>query len=157
VEADANVVEHVHPLEQREILERAADSDRSDAVRWLAENALPSEADVPAIRRVKAAEAIEEGSLAGAVRTDQAEDLSFALIERDAVQRDDAAETKADVVDSEKRRGRVRFRRARDRAEWAERFHDQRRVTKRSTTLICSSLSRPVGILPLPPLEPLQL
>ena len=52
----------------------------------------PSNRMSPRGRRVEAAEAVEQRGLAGAVRADQAENLPSAMIERDAVERDDAAE-----------------------------------------------------------------
>src|SRR5690606_4869492 len=69
------------------------------------------------------AQAVEEGGLAGAVRTDEAEDLPLVLVERNAVEGDDAAEAQVDIIDREQRRARARRRELRpDRGR--ERCHD---------------------------------
>ena len=90
--ADAHVVEHRQVAEQREVLEGAADADVGDAVRRPAQDAAALEQDVAGARRVEPAEAVEQRRLAGAVRADQAEDLALPHVERDVVERDDAAE-----------------------------------------------------------------
>ena len=58
-----------------------------------------------AVAAVKAAEAIEQRRLAGAVRADQAADLAASDLEGDIVQRDDAAEAHRHVVDAKQRPG----------------------------------------------------
>src|SRR6476646_5953951 len=50
-----------------------------------------------------AQDAVEQGRLAAAIRSDQAEDLALLNVEADAVDCGDAAETLADVVDFEDR------------------------------------------------------
>src|SRR5262249_13674694 len=90
--------------EQRQVLEGARDSDLSDHVRGLVEDAHAVEQDVALGRVVDAAEAIEERGLAGAVRADQAQELALGEIEGDAVERDDAAKAHADIFDGKQRR-----------------------------------------------------
>ena len=51
-----------------------------DPVRTHSQDAVAGKADVAAIRRIDARQAIEQRGLAGAVRPDQAEDLAFAEI-----------------------------------------------------------------------------
>ncbi len=73
----------------------------------LAEDVAAVELDGAGARRVEAAEAVEQRRLAGAVRTDQPEDLALADLEADAVERHDAAEANRDVTDGDDgRRGR---------------------------------------------------
>src|SRR5262249_49355900 len=103
--ADPHVVEHRHGAEEREVLERAADSDRRHAVRRQAEDAPALEQNVALARRIEAAEAVEERGLAGAVRADQAEELATTDRERHAIERHDAAEAHADVAHRDERRG----------------------------------------------------
>ena len=54
--------------------------------------------DIALARLIEAAQAIEQGRLAGAVRADQSENLPLALVERDVVQRDNAAEHNAHLA-----------------------------------------------------------
>ena len=104
--ADPHVVEHRHPREQGEVLERAADADLDDPVRGLVEDAASLEQNIAAPGRVEPAEAIEQRGLAGAVGPDQAEHLPRRKLERHAVERDDAAEADADVLDFQQRLGK---------------------------------------------------
>ena len=64
--------------------------------------------DVAGRRLVEPGQAIEQRGLAGAVRSDQAEDLALVHVEGHAVQRDDAAEHDADVANREQ--GRIALR-----------------------------------------------
>jgi hypothetical protein len=61
----------------------------------------PVERDRAAVAFVEARQAVEERGLAGAVRSDQTDDLPRIDAERDAVQRDDAAEANGDIGDLE--------------------------------------------------------
>ena len=110
--ADPHVVEHALRAEQRQVLEGARDADLGDAMRRPRQQRAPGEQDVAPVRRVEAADAIEQRRLAGAVRTDQAEDLALVQRERDAVERDDAAEPQRDVANLEQRAGVTGERRA---------------------------------------------
>jgi hypothetical protein len=99
VGADAHIVEHREIGKQRYVLEGAADADLGDPVRRPPEDAPAFHQDVAGARLIKPAQAVEQRGLAGAVRSDQAEDLALMHVEGDAVQRDDAAEHDADVAD----------------------------------------------------------
>src|SRR5207249_1662479 len=59
------------------------------------------EADVASVGSVEAAQAVEERRLAGAVRADEADDLSLVHIERDGVEREDAPEADREVVNGQ--------------------------------------------------------
>ncbi len=83
---------HRHGAEQAEILEGAADAERGDAVARRLEQRAPLEADRAAVEAIEPGQAVEQRRLAGAVGPDQAEDLAGRDVERDAVERDDAAE-----------------------------------------------------------------
>ena len=96
--ADPDIVEHRQVGKQRDVLEGAADADLGDPVRRARQDALAFHQDVAGARLIEPAEAIEERRLAGAVRSDQAEDLALVHVERHAIQRDDAAEHDADVA-----------------------------------------------------------
>ena len=104
--ADHDVLEHGHVAKQRQILKRAADADLGDPVRRLVEDGLALKLNVAMVRRVEPAEAIEQGGLAGAVRADQAQEHALGHVERHVVERDDAAETHADILDRQQRRSR---------------------------------------------------
>ena len=121
--ADADIVEHRLRREQRQVLKGAADADLGDPVRRAVDDRAPLEQDVAAIGRVETADAVEQRGLAGAVRADQAEDLSRLDREGDAVKGDDAAEAKGDVAHFEQRRpGGRRCRRGR--RSYARTRHD---------------------------------
>src|SRR5690606_6460647 len=81
-----------------------------DAMRGPGEDALAIHQNVAATRLIEPAEAVEERCLAGAVGSDEAEDLPLPHVERHAVQRDDAAEYHADVADGEQRACALRHR-----------------------------------------------
>jgi hypothetical protein len=102
--ADPHVVAHRQVGEQRHVLEGAADADFGNAVRRALEDALALHQNIARARLIEPAETIEQRGLAGAIRPDQAEDLSLDHVERHAVQRDNAAEHDADVVNREQRR-----------------------------------------------------
>ena len=92
VAADLDVVEHRHAVEQRHVLEGAADADARDGMARLAEDGAALEQDVAVVGHVEARQAVEERGLARAVGADQAGDLAGRHVEGDAVQRHDAAE-----------------------------------------------------------------
>ncbi len=115
--ADPHIVEHRLALEQGEVLKGAANAEVGDAMGRPAEQRAAREPDIAADRRVKAAQAIEQGRLARPIGPDQPEDLTLIEIERHAVERDDAAEPYHDLADLEQlgpgraishRRGRKR-------------------------------------------------
>ena len=59
---------------------------------------LALEVQLAGVRAVEPGDHVERGGLAGAVRADQADDLALAHVERDVVQRDDAAEAAREVL-----------------------------------------------------------
>ena len=103
VAADAHIIEHRLAREQREVLKGAGNADLGDAVRRAIEQRAAFEQDITPIGGVEAAQAVEQGCLARAVRADQAEDLSLFKVERHAVECDDAAEPQSQVADIEQR------------------------------------------------------
>ncbi len=90
--ADQQVFQHRRVLEQLDVLERARDAEARHAVRGRARDVLPLEHDAAARRLVDAADQVEDRALAGAVRTDDGEDLALLDRERHAVDGLDAAE-----------------------------------------------------------------
>ena len=99
--ADPDVVEHGEIGKQSDVLEGAADPDFGDPVRRPVQDTGAVHQNIAGARLVEAAEAIEQCGLAGAVRSDQAEDLALLHVERNTVQRNDAAEHDADVANRE--------------------------------------------------------
>ena len=103
VAAEHHVLAHAHAAKERQVLERAADAERGDAVRRCLEKRAPLEGDPALAERVEARQAVEHRRLAGAVRADEADDVAAPHDERDAVERDDPAEAHRDVLDLEQR------------------------------------------------------
>ena len=99
--ADANVVEHREIGKQRDVLEGAADADLGDPVRRARQDARAFHQDIAGARLIESGETVEQRRLAGAVRSDQAEDCALVHVEGHAIQRDDAAEHDADVANRE--------------------------------------------------------
>src|SRR6185436_7298862 len=104
VGADPDIVEHRQVLEQRDILEGATDPDFGNPVRLAIEYAVALQEDVAGAGLIEPAQAVEQRGLAGAVGSDQAEDLALMHLERNAVERNDAAEHDADVANRKQRR-----------------------------------------------------
>src|SRR5262245_49691427 len=75
-QADANVVEHAHLLEQLRRLVGAGDAGAGDLVRGEAGNLAAGMPDRAAVRPIEAASKIEDRALAGAVRADQTGDAA---------------------------------------------------------------------------------
>jgi hypothetical protein len=99
--ADQHVVEHRQLLEQGRLLEGAHEAERGDAAGAQARD-VPSLEQHPSRRgRVEAADDVEGGGLAGAVRTDQAADLAPLDREREIVDRAEAAKPPAQPLDLE--------------------------------------------------------
>ena len=101
--ADEHVVEHGHRPEELDVLERARDAAPDDAVRRRVQQALAVEVELARVGLVEPRDHVEERRLAGAVRADQPDDLALLDVERDVVDRDDAAEAAGDVADGEQR------------------------------------------------------
>ena len=66
-------------------------------------DALAGEGDAAGIGREGAGDQVEQRGLAGAVRADHREDRALRHLEADAVDRDQAAEALADIVDGKQR------------------------------------------------------
>src|SRR5258706_13279732 len=96
--ADPDVVEHRKIGKKCYVLEGAADADFGDPVWRPRQDAHAFHQDVAGARLGEPAQAIEEGGLARAVRSDQAEDLALMHVEGNAIQPDDAAENDPDVA-----------------------------------------------------------
>src|SRR5204863_9631552 len=114
VAADEQVLQHGRVLEQLDVLELAGDAEAGDLVRRTAQQGLAVELDRPCRRRVEAADKIEHGRLAGAVRPDQGEDLAAPYLEADVVDGADPTEAHAEMRDREKRRRHRRHLRRSD-------------------------------------------
>ena len=94
---DEKVLTGRHAREQLDPLEGTADAETRPPVRRHACQVLPFEGDRPSVGRQDAEEAVEERRLSRAVRTDQPDELAFADIEVDAVERGDARELHRDA------------------------------------------------------------
>jgi hypothetical protein len=70
-----------------------------------AQQALAVERDLALVGAVEPRDQVEQRRLAGAVGPDQADDLSFGHVQRDVVDRHDAAERLRHVLDREQRHG----------------------------------------------------
>ena len=110
--ADPDVVEHRHPAEELDVLERACDPALDDPARRRVEEGLAVEANVTLVGCVEARDHVERRRLAGPVRPDQPDDLAGLRGEGDGIERDDAAETFRDVVDLEEGQERHTLRRS---------------------------------------------
>src|SRR5262249_52775649 len=72
-----------------------------DPVRGRAQQAAIVEVELACVRPVQPRDDVEERCLAGAVRADQADDLSLLDLERDLVDRDDPPESPCDLANRE--------------------------------------------------------
>jgi len=106
VRADEHVLEHGHVRRQLQVLERPRDAEAHDPVRRLAQQVFAVVADCAAVRLVQPRDDVERRRLARAVRPDQPCDLALFDAQRELVEREDAAEAPADVVDLEQRHRR---------------------------------------------------
>ena len=151
VRSDEDVLEHRHRREELDVLERSRDAAPDDPVRRRAEQALAVERDLAGLRAVEASDHVEGSRLAGAVRADQAGDLALLHLERDVVQRDDAAEAARDVLQLEERHQARPWTRSRRRPStrspfarrpsWSYSFVTQGR-RPRIVAAVCSENSR---------------
>ena len=101
--ADGDVLERRHVGEQADVLERPRDAASGDLVALRPDDGTPVEDDVARRRPVDARHRVEGGRLAGAVRADEPEDLAALDVERDVVERSEAAELHGDVAQREQR------------------------------------------------------
>ena len=92
VPADHDVVEHGHVVEQREILERAADAERRARIRLQAGDVAVLIEKLSFGRGITAGDAIHDRGLAGAVGADDREQFAFLDAEAHISQRAHAAE-----------------------------------------------------------------
>jgi hypothetical protein len=91
------------------VLERPRKTRSAAAIRTPARDISPFELDRPARRAVEAADDVDEGRLAGAVRADQTDDLTAAKLEGDVPQRVDALEGARNGGGPERRTGPPRL------------------------------------------------
>src|SRR4051812_1266709 len=96
VAPDHDVVEHAHMVEQREILEGAADAEWGARVRRQAGDVAAAMEQAALGRLVAAGDAVHDRGLARAIRADDREQLAFAHAEADVGQRTNASETQRD-------------------------------------------------------------
>jgi hypothetical protein len=97
VPAQHQVVQHAHVLEQLDVLEGSCHPPAGDAARPRAGELVPRlrvlvEDDVPLLRAVQAADAVQQAGLAGTVGTDHGMDRALPDRHPDTRQRPDAAE-----------------------------------------------------------------
>ena len=103
------VVEHGQVLEEGDVLEGAGQAHGGDPVGTPAEDVLPQQLDRALLGPVDPRQHVEERRLAGAVGSDDGEQLARPDLEADPVDRLDAREGQVDVVeagDRHDRRGR---------------------------------------------------
>ena len=99
--ADHDVLPHRQRSEQREVLERAADAERGDAMDRVARQRAPFEGDRALVEAVEARETVEQRGLAGAIGPDQPADLAARDVEADLIEREHAAEPHGDAFDGQ--------------------------------------------------------
>ncbi len=108
VAAQHQVVEHRHLREQLDVLEGAGDPQVGDAIRAHPEEVLAHEPDRPLLGVIHARDAVEDRGLAGAVGTDDGEQLPGLDREAHVVDGGDAGKRQGHVLEIENRRaGRV--------------------------------------------------
>ena len=114
--AERDVLEHGHVGHQLDVLEGARDAAARRRPAAAAPSTLLAEhRDVAAGRRQHAGDQVEGRALAGAVRADQPDDLARADVEDDVVDRDQAAELLARLLDLQQRAGAAGARSRRER------------------------------------------
>jgi hypothetical protein len=84
------------PLNRARFLEGPRDAARGDAVRLQRRDVLAEQAHLAGIGRVEAGDHVDHRGLARAVRADQAENLALTDVERNTLQRTQAAEAAFD-------------------------------------------------------------
>ncbi|MGX1297675.1 hypothetical protein AB7M75_007583 [Bradyrhizobium ottawaense] len=101
VTADQEVGEHGRVLEQLDVLEGAGDAELGDVVRRLFGDILILEEDAARGRPVDPRDQVEDRALAGAVGTDNREDLALLDRERDRVDRFQPSEMQRQILGAE--------------------------------------------------------
>jgi ABC-type iron transport system FetAB ATPase subunit len=99
--ADHHVLDHGERAERLHDLECAADPGMAGAIRAPAGDVEAAQRHAPGIRPVDAGDQVEAGGLAGAVGSDQRDDLAAANGEAHVVDRLEAAEALRDALDDE--------------------------------------------------------
>ena len=108
VVADHHVVEHGHRTKEGNVLKGARDAEADHVVRPHLEHGVAVEERRAAAGPVDAGDDVEERRLAGAVGTDQRDDLALVDVERDAVECHHTTEPDAEVAHLEQRHiGRI--------------------------------------------------
>ena len=97
IAAGHDVVEHAHPAEQRNILERPRNALRGCIVRVHVAPRCAAKRDRALLRVVDAVDDVQQRALPCAVRTDDRAHLMLAHVEGDVGERLDAAEGKRDI------------------------------------------------------------
>src|SRR5439155_16181853 len=103
VTAEHEVVGNGHMREELDALEDARDPEPRDLVRPQSPQIAALETHRAGPRPIDAVQAVEDRRLAGAVRTDDREQLAVVRVERDAVERDEAAEGERQFANLEQR------------------------------------------------------
>src|SRR6476469_7208975 len=98
-QGNTQVVGERHAVERTRQLEAARDAPMSAFVSRKAVHGAAVETNAAGLVLQGAANAIDQRALAGTVRADQSEPLARLDLECDAVERDEAAEALADVID----------------------------------------------------------
>ncbi len=101
VTADQQIAEHGRVLEQLDVLEGAGDAEPRDAVGRHFGDVLVLEEDLARGRRVDARDQVEDRAFAGAVRSDDGEDLALLHRKGHRIDRFQAAEMQRDVFGAE--------------------------------------------------------
>ena len=96
-----HVVEHAHPLEERDVLERPRDPLPCHLIGLHPGAGLASEPDLALLGYVEAGNHVEHGRFARAVRPDDRPDLALADVEGDVPDGLHAPEAKSDVAQVE--------------------------------------------------------
>ena len=89
---EVEVARDVERRDDRQLLVDGLDAGLAGVLRLLEVHRLPVHRDLAGVGDVRAGEALDEGRLAGAVVTDDREDLTGVEVEVDPVEADDAAE-----------------------------------------------------------------
>ena len=99
--AGHDVVERGHAAEQRHVLERARNAAGGGVMRAHFRPGLAAEGDLALLRRIETVDNIEHRGLAGAVRSDDGADFTFADIKRHIADGMHAAERQRDILHRE--------------------------------------------------------
>src|SRR5271166_7053273 len=98
--ASQQIVEHAHLRKQLAVLECPSKTKPGDLVRRTADELCPAKTD-RAAAAIDAADAVDHACLAGAVRSDQREQLAGRDCERNVLEHSQTAEVQAQVLNAE--------------------------------------------------------